>query len=72
MILSFSGSVAATTNVVQYPAVIAASSKSSTASLSVVYELARANSDLVVPDYISLPAPPLLTYTTLIQIRQTL
>ena len=47
MIQSFSGSVAAQTNAGQYPFMIAAC-KSSTASLSVVYELVRTNPDLIV------------------------
>ena len=48
MIQSFSGSVAAQTNTGQYPFMIAAC-ESSTASLSVVYELVRTNPDLVAP-----------------------
>ena len=48
MIRYFPGSVAARTNAGYYPFVIAAC-ESSTASLSVVYELVRANPDLVIP-----------------------
>ena len=48
MIQSFSGSVAAQTNAGQYPFMIAAC-ESSTASLSVIYKLARTNPELVVP-----------------------
>ena len=48
MIDSYSGSVAARTSVGEYPFMIAACDKAS-ASLSVLYELVRANPDLVVP-----------------------
>ena len=48
MIQSFSGSLAARTNAGRYPFMIAAC-ESSTASLSVVYELVRTNPDLVIP-----------------------
>ena len=48
MVQSFPGSVTARTNAGQYPFVIAAG-ESSTASLSVVYELVRASPNLVVP-----------------------
>jgi ankyrin repeat protein len=48
MIQSFPGSVAAQTNADQYPFMIAACD-SSTASLSVVYELVRVNPDLILP-----------------------
>ena len=48
LIQFFSGSVAAQTNAGQYPFMIAAC-ESSTASLSVVYELVRTNPDLVFP-----------------------
>ena len=48
LIQSFRGSVAARTNAGHYPFMIAAC-ESSTASLSVVYELDRTNPDLVVP-----------------------
>ena len=48
MIQSFTGSVAARTNAGQYPFMIAAC-ESSTASLSVVYELIRTDPDLLIP-----------------------
>jgi hypothetical protein len=48
IIQSFPGSVATRTNAGQYPFMIAAC-ESSAASLSVVYELVRANPNLVVP-----------------------
>jgi ankyrin repeat protein len=48
LIESFRGSVAAPTNAGRYPFMIAACN-TSTASLSVVYELVRASPDLVVP-----------------------
>ena len=49
MILSFPGAVSTQTNSGQYPFMIAAC-ESSTASLSVVYELVRANPELVIPN----------------------
>jgi ankyrin repeat protein len=48
MVQSFAGSLATRTNADQYPFMIAACD-SSTASLSVVYELVRVNPDLVIP-----------------------
>ena len=48
LVQSFTGSVAAQTNSGQFPFMIAAC-ESSTASLSVVYELVRKNPELVVP-----------------------
>ena len=51
MVQSFPGSVTARTNAGQYPFMIAAC-ESSTASLSVVYELVRANPDLFLPIFV--------------------
>ena len=48
LIQSFPTAVAARTNAGQYPFMIAAD-ETSTAALSVVYELVRANPDLIVP-----------------------
>ena len=52
MVQSFSGAVTARTNAGQYPFMIAAC-ESSTASLSVVFELVRANRGFVISNYLS-------------------